>query len=280
MRGSYLKMIQMVRYHAREKTRSVEKEIFTTSRSAFDREDYWSDFKIAVPNVPPSPFRFNRIIEVGYEIRLAVDPGFCSVNLSVKLPIMIGTVAIINGSSGYECNPMCNPTGPIGFSTPQLTQPDANIGFSTPFNPYLMNPVHPPNVDNSSTKPMSATDAVQPDAGVGFSPPGQPHLGGYSYYPVPSAPVDNITNDTSFPVQPPGTFPVVQPPQGGHSYSVAPNSITTEAAPPTYDECVSAPVSASPVPYPTPDSSHYSIQTSVPYTYKPAVSDDVVKSHS
>ena len=60
----------MVRYHAREKTRSVEKEIFTTSRSAFDREDYWSDFKIAVPNVPPSPFRFNRIIEVGYEIRV------------------------------------------------------------------------------------------------------------------------------------------------------------------------------------------------------------------
>ena len=78
------------------------------------------------------------------------------------------------------------------FFTAQLTQPDANIGFSTPFNPYLMNPgtfifkklqlnkcywfffnsVHPPNVDNSSTKPMSATDAVQPDAGVGFSPPG------------------------------------------------------------------------------------------------------------
>ena len=57
------------------------------------------------------------LILIRYHLQLAVDPGFCSVNLSVKLPIMIGTVAIINGSSGYECNPMCNPTGPISFST-------------------------------------------------------------------------------------------------------------------------------------------------------------------
>lgn len=263
MRGSYLKLIQHIHYHATDKTRVEQTEIFHASRPGFESEDYWSDFKITVPNIPLAPFRFTDLIDINYEVQLEVDPGACSSSLYVKLPIMILSVPV-NYPSTNQSSPMENPIGPIGLSVPQPTL--AGAGFPVPPIPYPGGPVPPPNVGNLPY-PMA-----MPDTGVGFIPPEQPHTGGNSYGPVPSSPVSAAAPIT----QPPYAPPIVQQPQGGYSYARVPESDNNQ--PTSSNDCSLEPASgsesvvASPTPNPLQEPSRYAINTSIPYFYTPVVS--------
>ena len=85
--------------------------IYKADRPGFEHEDYWTDYKIDVPPIPPSPFQGTKLIDVDYHIevflnniwktptiqliilcysKMEVDVGPWDKNIIVKLPIMIG----------------------------------------------------------------------------------------------------------------------------------------------------------------------------------------------
>jgi len=147
MRGSELKLVQKITYHAQSKTRTEHNIVWKDARPGFEREDYWSDCRILLSSMYPSPFRGTSLIDIDYELQFEVDPGSLSTNLVLALPILIGTEQVVP-------NPFSNAiplAPPIGFSVP----PDTAHALPQP--PYGYNSYNPVP---SSEQPINACAGI------------------------------------------------------------------------------------------------------------------------
>jgi len=207
MKGTRLKLIQCLKYHATSKTKTVCNTICSAKRPAFKREDSWSDFMIPIPPVLFSPFHFSNVIEIEYKIKFKVDLGTFSSDLTIDLPIQIGSNC--PESDTYVDKPFSDE--PIILAA-HPSQIETGIGTADPSLPYPVdtvkpmsygsNPTHPPPIGADSSVPDSSLaypinseskiEGIKPNANEDFLPPGPPRTGGYAYYPVPSAPIEDL----------------------------------------------------------------------------------------
>jgi len=205
-----------------------------------------------------------------------------------------------NDTVPYQPNPISYPNAPTGFIAPHLPQADVGIGFSAVPMPYSTNPGHPPPIEAGSGVPDSSLPypinsgqpplSCYPTPDPGFTPPGPPHAGGYTYYPVPCAPIEDLRPIT----EPPKTTSAMGPIQEEYSDKLVADAIIHEPvshsesphAPGmgSYSTVYSAPVpqasapeapgpptAAPPVMNPDVDPPRYTINTSVPFSYTPLI---------
>jgi len=100
---SHLQLIQTIIYHAKKnKQKKVTKVIHEASRTGFDHEDYWADYKIDLPFMPPSPFQGSKLFEVTYHIKMELDVGPLEKNVIIELPIMVGGPSQSNAQIGLS----------------------------------------------------------------------------------------------------------------------------------------------------------------------------------
>jgi len=157
MEKSHLQLIQTITYHGKASQKKVDSTvIYEADRPSFEREDYWTDYKIDVPDIPPSPFRGTKLIDVDYHIKMEVEVGPLEKNIVIKLPINIGSDIQTDMAS------LGQPNAQIGFSLPAQQPPQGEWAY----HPMPGAPINPPY----------------------YSEPSAPHpsQGGYSYHPVPS----------------------------------------------------------------------------------------------
>jgi len=140
MEKSQLQLIQTVTYHGKVCQKKMDRNvIYKADRPGFEHEDYWTDYKIDVPPIPPSPFQGTKLIDVDYHIEMEVDVGPWDKNIIVKLPIMIG--------ADFQTN------APIDFLYPippppyyeALAPPLFQEGYS--YHSVLNAPLNPPSYD-------------------------------------------------------------------------------------------------------------------------------------
>jgi len=104
MRGSELKLVQRISYHgnlihsshpssfsSQSKRKVVSNTIWEDTRPGFEREDYWSDCRILIPRMYPSPFLGTSLFDIAYQLEFKVYPARCFTKLVAYFPILIGT---------------------------------------------------------------------------------------------------------------------------------------------------------------------------------------------
>ncbi|XP_060553147.1 arrestin domain-containing protein 3-like isoform X2 [Ruditapes philippinarum] len=82
--------------------------------------DIWSGERIQVPPVPPSFLPYCNIIEIDYYVVLAVDVSDTPFDLTLELPVVIGSIPLQSVVSQYmpQMQPGTITNQPMGFSAP------------------------------------------------------------------------------------------------------------------------------------------------------------------
>ncbi|XP_046457014.1 arrestin domain-containing protein 17-like [Daphnia pulex] len=104
LRGSKAQFIQITKFIAAGETNSDTKVLQVYSHERFTEADIM-EAQFLVPQLPPSTLPFCGIIDVSYQIQYIVDPGALSINLTVTLDLLIGTVPLYSQAPNSSSNP-------------------------------------------------------------------------------------------------------------------------------------------------------------------------------
>lgn len=134
--------------------------------------DVWSGEMLLVPPVPPSFLPYCNIIEIDYIVQLSVDVADTPFDLTLPIPVIIGTIPLQSVVSQYmpSLRPDIHTRQPLGFQAP--------VNFDLP----------PPSYEECALGKVDTTDDDDKHASgnMNFAP-------AYTYYdwmshPTPSAP--------------------------------------------------------------------------------------------
>ncbi|XP_032792610.2 arrestin domain-containing protein 3 [Daphnia magna] len=112
MRGSKAQLVQITKFVAEGHTNFESKVLKAYIHESFIDIDVMDNVKFIIPQVPPSSLPFCGIIDISYQIQYIVDPGTLSINLTINLDLMIGTIPLRSHmvSSATEA---LNASGPV-----------------------------------------------------------------------------------------------------------------------------------------------------------------------
>ena len=141
MDGSFLNLVEIVKYKARSKTKTETRVVAEIRRGQIrpGTSDFWEGVTMRIPAVPPTNLAGHcSIIDVQYRLEFHVDPSGPAFDLVVSIPIIIGTI-------------------PLQQYMPTLTYPSAPAADMIHDNP-------PSYVEAASYTPPSAPPSAPPPA--------------------------------------------------------------------------------------------------------------------
>ena len=141
MDGSFLNLVEIVKYKARSKTKTETRVVAEIRRGQIrpGTSDFWEGVTMRIPAVPPTNLAGHcSIIDVQYRLEFHVDPSGPAFDLVVSIPIIIGTI-------------------PLQQYMPTLTYPSAPAADMVHDNP-------PSYVEAASYTPPTAPPTAPPPA--------------------------------------------------------------------------------------------------------------------
>lgn len=93
-----------ITYHAEGQTNSEKKEIAEIKHGSVPagQSDAWSGELMPIPPLPPSFLGGCQIIEIEYYVEFCVEPSGLGFDLSVTMPILIGTIPLYNNFANFQ----------------------------------------------------------------------------------------------------------------------------------------------------------------------------------
>ena len=148
MNKSTLKLVEIVKYKATSKTKTVERTVAKLRRGPIGpgTSDFWEGVTMRIPAVPPTNLAGNcSIIDVQYRLDFIVEPSGPAFDLLVSVPIIIGTIPLQEYITTFVAPPL----------VPEATGDDAVKSPSSPSAPptldqFQMYPALPPPTYNES----------------------------------------------------------------------------------------------------------------------------------
>ncbi|XP_057379789.1 arrestin domain-containing protein 3-like [Daphnia carinata] len=94
MRGSKAQLVQITKFIAEGQTNCESKVLKAYIHESFIETDVMDNVKFVVPQVPPSTLPFCGIMDISYQVQYIVDPGTLSINVTINLDLVIGTIPL------------------------------------------------------------------------------------------------------------------------------------------------------------------------------------------
>ena len=158
-----LKLIKLVQYHARGKTRSDKQTVYKCSQPGIDKESKanWRNVSVFVPSIPPSLLDGCSIIDIKYFLEIRIVPPGMHFALELTFNITIGTIPY------HEYTP---PAGAPGYTpSSEYNIPGPSGGPPAPYHEAGPTPVKEP-IPGSSNIPSAPSDP-SPSAPPAAVPP-------------------------------------------------------------------------------------------------------------
>lgn len=129
MTCSKASLIQQVKYHATNKTRTVNNCLQEQRHGKIEGggTDVWRNERLFIPPVPPSYLLGCKIIDIRYLVMITVDPSGIGFDLDVPVEVVIGSIPLASIAQQYGVNiPQTIAPPPAGAPAGLYTDPSSN----------------------------------------------------------------------------------------------------------------------------------------------------------
>lgn len=142
-------LVQEIRLHAKKKSRTCIRSVASVGyrgKIKPGQQENWTNVSLVVPPVCSSSNEICKIIQVSYAIRLSFEAGFFSFGNELIIPLVIGTVPLMNTGMSVPSDlpfiyqesifdPIINQTIPIEYDI-NGSIVETNIKTFRPCYPY------------------------------------------------------------------------------------------------------------------------------------------------